>query len=1053
VDFLSVASISSQGHNLIMQGTITRLADITPEERRKVIEDLIGIAEYDQKKTEARVQLRQADMNLRIASARIGDVQDRLERLEEERNDALRSQNMRVEVKNLQGIISCHRHHQLEAEKRGLEDSLREELHEVDAVKVQIEGLEQERRRVEGERRKFDSAIFDQGSTRLTAVQKSIGEIVTTIAALKVEIDSSSAGLERLTKIRGERAHQVEVLTTRIRDAKRKLSDIEGQRNDLQRSLDERRTSSIRVDSSLQETKERLESSTSRIRDLEASLQQLEGQMFKLETELDGERVKQRLVSENLHTFQERRSNFEVLIKELAQHLHGIHEIKEEERANLIAIPEALAKNRARRDNLSSELVQAEEMVKEASTAIVEVETQRDLASRLTNQDEALKTIEEMGEVGAIPGIYGRVQNIITVRPKYRKAIEVASTGWLDAAVVKDFETALKCVESLKRMKIGSVKLIPLEEVEGVQRADVPKIGGVIDLASQLISYDTRYTPAITYIFGDTVITTGEKSAFLASRAGYRAVDLNGDLYEAGGGIVSGYYRTPIDITSLITDGKVIAGLSQSVKSLDAILVKRKDNLTVFDDEILRLSSEQVRREELVNAIDRELSVIEKNVSRARKNCTVLGERIVELHGEIEKGNEAQRAHQSELERLRVKVDVLLAQKDEQVKNADLTGIEKLEEEHAGFEAEIITYERDLLKFESEIALLHNTLATFTPELDAVMVDAATLDKQIHTLQTRISEAQAALDEEAVKLSELEKAKEAFSQSFSSVTAQRKEFVVALDKIDAQLRELNSAFDPLNRAVRQLELEVNTKAITIANLQREIVGLEYDTDQVSREAAQRAEASLQLIKRELDRLSSVNQLAVEQYREQQSRYKRLSVKRNQLATERRSILAFIDEVEQTKRSAFTQSLHSINENFKAFFAKLTGGGRGHLTLQNPERPFEGGVDLFLQFPGKASRMIAGASGGEKSVAAVSFVFAIQRESPTPFYIFDEIDAHLDPYNAERLADLTKEQSQDSQFVVITLRDVLLDRADRIKGVYVQNGLSRIVSFKVAEAAS
>jgi chromosome segregation protein len=271
--------------------------------------------------------------------------------------------------------------------------------------------------------------------------------------------------------------------------------------------------------------------------------------------------------------------------------------------------------------------------------------------------------------------------------------------------------------------------------------------------------------------------------------------------------------------------------------------------------------------------------------------------------------------------------------------------------------------------------------------------------------------------------------------------------------MDAQLQELTRAFNPLNRTVRQLELEVNTKEIAIVNLQREIVGLEFEVGQVSRKAAQNAEASLQLIKREMDRLSSVNQLAVEQYREQQSRYKRLSVKRHQLAAERRSILDFIDEIEQTKRSAFTQSLHSINENFQTFFEKLTGGGRGRLSLQNPDRPFEGGVDLYLQFPGKASRMIAGASGGEKSVAAVSFIFAIQRESPAPFYIFDEIDAHLDPHNAERLADLTKEQSRDSQFVVITLRDVLMDRADRILGVYVQNSLSRIASFKVAEAAS
>lgn len=148
-----------------------------------------------------------------------------------------------------------------------------------------------------------------------------------------------------------------------------------------------------------------------------------------------------------------------------------------------------------------------------------------------------------------------------------------------------------------------------------------------------------------------------------------------------------------------------------------------------------------------------------------------------------------------------------------------------------------------------------------------------------------------------------------------------------------------------------------------------------------------------------------------------------------------------------------EAYNKVNERFSIFFGKLTGSGKGVLSLENHEDPFAGGLDIFVQFPGKTSRLIAGASGGEKSVVAVAFIFAIQSLSPASFYIFDEIDAHLDPFNAERLADLLKEQSSNSQFIVITLRDVVIDRAEKLFGIYIQSGISQIVSTKIAEAVA
>ena len=160
---------------------------------------------------------------------------------------------------------------------------------------------------------------------------------------------------------------------------------------------------------------------------------------------------------------------------------------------------------------------------------------------------------------------------------------------------------------------------------------------------------------------------------------------------------------------------------------------------------------------------------------------------------------------------------------------------------------------------------------------------------------------------------------------------------------------------------------------------------------------------------------------------------------------------FVDELISEKQEHFMTAYNQICENFSAIFSKLTGGGDGRLELQRPEDPFNGGVDLYIQFPGKPMRLASGASGGERSVAAIAYLLAIQRFLKAPFYLFDEIDAHLDDLNTSRLAEVLKENAVDSQFLMISLKDVMVHNADRIYGVFAQNGRSRVLALPMKEA--
>jgi chromosome segregation protein len=213
---------------------------------------------------------------------------------------------------------------------------------------------------------------------------------------------------------------------------------------------------------------------------------------------------------------------------------------------------------------------------------------------------------------------------------------------------------------------------------------------------------------------------------------------------------------------------------------------------------------------------------------------------------------------------------------------------------------------------------------------------------------------------------------------------------------------------------------------------------------------EQVERRLQSIESEKRSLGAINQLAIDHYPITMREYKQRSTRINGMEEEKQSILAFIDEIEKEKLEHFMSAYNIICENFSAIFSKLTGGGDGRLELQKPEDPFTGGVDLYVQFAGKPMRLASGASGGERSVAAIAYLLAIQRFLKAPFYLFDEIDAHLDDLNTSRLAEVLKENAADSQFMMISLKDVMVHNADRIYGVFAQHGKSKVLVLPVKE---
>ncbi|KAG2475050.1 MAG: hypothetical protein NPMRTH5_1940001 [Nitrosopumilales archaeon] len=172
----------------------------------------------------------------------------------------------------------------------------------------------------------------------------------------------------------------------------------------------------------------------------------------------------------------------------------------------------------------------------------------------------------------------------------------------------------------------------------------------------------------------------------------------------------------------------------------------------------------------------------------------------------------------------------------------------------------------------------------------------------------------------------------------------------------------------------------------------------------------------------------------------------MSTRRNSLEEERNSIVKFMDSIEKEKRQTFLDAFDKVDKEIRIIFTKMT-GGNAWLELQNEDDIFNSGISYLIQFKNKPKRESTSISGGEKTLAAVVFVLALQKLEPSPFYLFDEVDAHLDAPNAERLGKILEERSKESQFLMVSLKDSVVQRAKLIYGVFPKNGVSHVVVYK------
>jgi chromosome segregation protein len=1055
LEILSMAGISSTSQNIIPQGTITRLTDISPSERRKIIEDLVGIGQYDAEKAEAEEKLRMADISIRTAMGRIDEVQKRLDDLERERNELLRANFIRDEIKKFETVRISHKMAQIQKrmeENSGQADKVRSRVEKIRGLR---DGQRLKRREIEGEWRKLSSEIVEEGGSQVLKVQICIGEIKTKETELTTKINSGKISLEGLKKVRENSLQQYESIRNEIRENRTKIKRL---RNEYDHILNQINTEQAEHDVLAQETTQLWESlgeNSKRIREIELGLDNNYKRLTFLRSEYIKNQTAINLRTRRLKDLSERKQRFATTLTELEKSFSELEKVQKDQKAQLKDSEKTLERKIVQREAVEKEISEAGKIAESARGAVIEFVTQRELAETVASEEKALRSIEELGDLGVIQGVHGRLRNLVKIDKPYQRAIEAAATGWLDAIVVKNFDAAFTCTETLRKMKLGRIKIIPLEGTTPPKHSKIPEKESVKGLAPVFLRYDKAYEPAVHFIFGDTLIVSDDKTAFTLSSEGHRAVTVNGDLYETGGVFEIGFYRAPIDFSTIIPSDAAIKSLDEAVNALQHHLSRRGSDITSFEEEIDRTRVEIARLKDAINTLDRELTRVKRSVRRTNSNVKRVERLMVRLEKEVETEKSQMWVHRAERSNIQKEMRKLQTELAALRRKIDVGSIQEMEVKREKLAEENITLRQKLGTYQTEIDTLQS-------KFDNVLrvgyqnskIQLGKVEQQLRKVEKDIEEA--LREREALKqeLTELEKSRVELSKSVFSAREESKKFTSQIDEIDKELRKVDSEYEQTDRLLNQLQLNIQSSLLQLEQYRSQLRQFGHEQPlQVTPKQVEEAETSIKMMQFELERIGAINQLALSHYAEQMSRYRELSIRMNELEKEKQAIIQFMDKIEQKKRRVFMEAFDKISTNLKKYFAKVAGGGTATLTLEKPDEPFSGGIDMLVQFPNKPAIVVNGASGGERSVAAVAFIFALKEFTPASFYILDEVDAHLDAFHVSKLAELLLEESEKTQFIAITLKPEMVNKAQKVYGVYERNGVSNVVAANLLEVPS
>jgi chromosome segregation protein len=1038
LDLLDMANAGLGQLNAVQQGTVTRISEFTSEEKRKTIEDLIGLSYFDDKKVESVKQLDEADRRLEIALAKMGEIKKRIDELEEERNQKLRHDLLERELNRYKAIAAANKMKVILSQKATKESTLSALVSEITTFDGERSVLRAEISSLEIEKTQLMTKADDYSQAK---------------ASLDVEISSAMEQYEIDNSAISASKKRLEQINSRIPEIKTEISDIDKSRDDIniqilkiKESINETNLKKNKINHDLElidfqrnkilteqsEAASKKSEIDNKIQSLTSELNDAKLKLSKVEHEKEESKNK---IYANSTKFNE----LEESIVKLTGYKSQLESMVTNHDASIIELKSRIAKLHARKSKIHNDMDELGLILEKSSKAANQYESKIKTVKGFMHEDY---TVAKLKEDADKLGIEGLVYEMISWDKQYERSVLAVSSDWIKAIVVKDFATLLGIAEVARSKKLPKLKIIPLDAIPKF-KFSLPEVSGVMGILANYVTCDPAYSALKTFLFGNIVLTENRESAYNVSQLGYKSVTLDGEYFEAKGGTVVIDINSKISkLTKLISMSSDIDGLFQSISIIKKYLLKKKHSLKKLEDSIQSYDDRLSISENSLTSTHENLDNLKSRIDSALKMKEQLTKRISDLtlrNDTIESEVSTAESHILSLQE-RIKI---------------------VEENYVGGEQDRIANELSRINTKkSDIEKLYTTIMNEYRDKSSQLTTLQTQDDGEKSQSNRLNDEENSLNLEfqelETKIQELEKQKESKNQVLVTLREQEQELISTSGSSIGYLKEFDDKLKTLSEKDRDLTKQINTLERQSDSLTRDLRDLVenetklqqllsafgFDKDMETFDV----EFIVQGLTSELSSLNALNAKAPETYLEVSYGYRSMSTRKNSLEAERNSIVKFIEDIEKDKRQTFLDAFDKVDKEIRLIFNKMT-DGNAWLELQNEDDIFNSGISYLIQFPNKPKRESTSISGGEKTLAAIVFVLALQKLKPSPFYLFDEVDAHLDAPNSERLAKILEERSKESQFIMVSLKDSVIQKAKLIYGVFPKNGVSHVVTYK------
>lgn len=1052
--------LGADGYSIVGQGKIDSIISAKNEDRRELFEEAAGISRFRHKRTDAQRRLDQAQENLVRLLDILGELESRVGPLKVQSEKAAQFIKLSDEKKTLEIGVWINK-------IKKFTNELREQEHKIDAANESYTICENELKSIENEiesaleetvkiNAKIDeirntAAEYDEQALKkdgeASVLEATLSHNEETVGRLKNDIDTVAKGNDAIDAGIAEKQALIEQCAQRAQERRAQLQAVT---EETQRILSSNEEFSKRSS----ELNSRLASLTMQLSDYRVKLTQAQSSMEEIESRKDEADAAALELQEEIKAEQENQA-------QSARTLAALNSRIEE---NTNALNGFNLKLKGKTDKAQQLKTRLDQITSALSEKRSRAKMLSDLEKNMEGYSGAVKAVVRHAQSGALGGIHGVLSQLIQVENEYSTAVEVALGAAMQNIVTSTEADAKRAINYLKANHLGRATFLPISNIKGrtLDEKDLADHLGFVAVASDLVDCDANYKQIISNLLSRVVIADDMDSAIGIAKEyknRFKIVTLDGQVINPGGSMTGGSRAKGAGILSR---ANMIEDLLSEAKKLEAEQQKLSaEYKAAFEDANHAAASMQAAQADLMTAKE-DLIRAEGEEQRIREKLETLGNRLSVLQSEKDNAGARIAQFKKESESAQQGADEVQAKISEtESEIARVTGDaqgtqekrEELRKTAEEINLELVTLAKDSQAASLSIEELQSRKSTQTDRVGEIEKEIASIREKSDVLKTQIEQikqqAQALRERSgssANEIAELIESRNDLDKRSSELRTLERNKSQEREKLSAEIVRL----DERKIAMRKEYDELNDMLFE----QYELTRREAEALDIQIENMDAAKKRLHEIKVAIKKLGSINVGAIEEYKEVSERYEFLKEQIDDIEKSKSELSKIIEDLTSSMSEKFMTQFNRINEEFKQCFADFFGGGKGEIVLEEPDNCLESPIEIKIQPPGKSVQNINLFSGGEKSLAALALLFSVLRVTPSPFCIYDEVEAALDDVNVERFAKYMRKMTDKTQFISITHRRGTMEEADVLYGVTMQEkGVSKLLELQSAELAA